>query len=92
MNFLSNLIQEICQILGVKKINTSGYHLQTDGLVEKFNATLISMIAKSTPDGTDRDTRLSYVLFAYRASLQESTKESPFSSCMGETLVYPRLL
>ena len=47
-NFLSNLIQEICQILGVKKINTSGYHPQTDGLVEKFNATLISMIAKGT--------------------------------------------
>ena len=77
-NFLSNLIQEICQVLGVKKINTSGYHPQTDGLVEKFNATLISMIAKSTSDGAEWDTRLPYVLFAYRASLQESTKESPF--------------
>ena len=77
-NFLSNLIQEICQVLGVKKINTSGYHPQTDGLVEKFNATLISMIAKSTSDGAEWDTRLLYVLFAYRASLQESTKESPF--------------
>ena len=40
-NFLSNLIKEICLILGVKKINTSGYHPQTDRLVEKFNATLI---------------------------------------------------
>ena len=77
-NFLSNLIQEICQVLGVKKLNTSGYHPQTDGLVEKFNATLISMIAKSTSDGAEWDTRLPYVLFAYRASLQESTKESPF--------------
>ena len=77
-NFLSNLIQEICQVLGVKKINTSGYHPQTDGLVEKFNATLISMIAKSTSDGAEWDTRPPYVLFAYRASLQESTKESPF--------------
>ena len=77
-NFLSNLIQEICKVLGVKKINTSGYHPQTDGLVEKFNATLINMIAKSTSDGAEWDTRLPYVLFAYRASLQESTKESPF--------------
>ena len=46
-NFLSTLIQEVCQLLGVEKINTSGYHPQTDGLVEKFNSTLISMIAKS---------------------------------------------
>lgn len=33
-NFLSGLIQEICRLLGVKKINTSGYHPHTDGLVE----------------------------------------------------------
>ena len=52
-NFLSSLIQEICQVLSVKKINTSGYHPQTDGLIEKFNATLINMIAKSSSDGTD---------------------------------------
>ena len=77
-NFLSSLIQENCQALGVKKINTSGYHPQTDGLVEKFNVTLINMIAKSSSDGTDWDTRLPYVLFVYPASLQESTKESPF--------------
>lgn len=46
-NFLSTLIQDVCNILGVKKINASSYHPQTDGLVEKFNSTLISMIAKS---------------------------------------------
>jgi transposase InsO family protein len=28
-NFLSNLIQEVCRVLGVK-INTSGYHPHTD--------------------------------------------------------------
>ena len=45
-NFLSDLICEICNILGVKKINTSRYHPQTDGLVEIFNSTLINMVAK----------------------------------------------
>ena len=47
VNFLSSLIQEICELLGMRKINTAGYHPQTDGLVEKFNSTLINMIAKS---------------------------------------------
>ena len=37
-NFLSKVVQEVCQLLKVKKINTSGYHLQTNGLVEKFNS------------------------------------------------------
>ena len=78
-NFLSDLVREVCQLLNVKKINTSGYHPQTDGLVEKFNATLISMIAKSClVSDRDWDTRLPYLLFAYRLSAQESTSESPF--------------
>ena len=78
-NFLSTLVQDICKTLGVRKINTSGYHPQTDGLVEKFNSTLTNMIAKSC-DVRDRDwdDQLPFLLFAYRSSAQESTKESPF--------------
>ena len=38
-NFLSDLFLEMCSILGIKKLNTSGYHPQTDGLLEK-NLTL----------------------------------------------------
>ena len=36
-NLLSELIQGVCEVLGVEKINTSGYpsHPQTDRLVEK---------------------------------------------------------
>ena len=76
-NFLSTLIQEVCQLLGVKKINTSGCHPQTDGLVEKFNSTLISMIAKSCDvRDQDWDVRLPYLLFVYRVSAQESTREA----------------
>ena len=36
-NFLSDLVLNICKLLDIKKINTSGYHPQTDGLVEKTN-------------------------------------------------------
>ena len=43
--FLSDLVWDISKLLGVRKINTSEYHLQTDGLVEKFNSTLINLIA-----------------------------------------------
>ena len=42
------------------------------------------MIAKSSADGVEWDTRLPYVLFAYRASLQESTRESPFFFALRE--------
>ena len=63
----------------MKKQNTTAYHPLTDGLVERLNRTLTDMLAKTVQaGGADWDERLPYVLFAYRASLQESTQESPF--------------
>ena len=46
MNFLSDLILEMCSLLGIRKVNTSGYHPQTDGLVEKLNSTITNMMQK----------------------------------------------
>ena len=77
--FLSGLLKEVQQLLGFRKTNTSAYHPQTDRLVERFNRTLTSMLAKTVEEGgKDWDQKLSYVLFAYRASQQQSTRESPF--------------
>ena len=65
--------------MGTKKVNTSGYHPQTDGLVEKFNSTLVNMLSKVVQKhARDWDRHLAYLLFAYRSTLQSSTKESPF--------------
>ena len=87
-NFLSNLIHEVCQILKIKKVNTSGYHPQTDGLVEKFNSTLTNMLAKSAEKNSNWDSHLPFLLFAYRATVQESVRESPFYLLYGRD---PRL-
>ena len=35
--FLSLLLSEVCEVLGVKKLNTTACHPQSDGLVERFN-------------------------------------------------------
>ena len=87
--FLSRLLKEICNLLGVKKINTTAYHPQTNGLTERFNRTLTDMLAKRVEsNGKDWDTHLPFVLFAYRASVQESIKESPFYLLYGRD---PRL-
>ena len=76
-NFMSDLILEMCSLLGIRKVNTSGYHPQTDGLVEKFNSTITNMISKSVDVGVEWDKQLPMFLFAYRTTIQESTRESP---------------
>ena len=87
--FLSSLMKEIVKLLGIHQTNTTAYHPQTDGLVERFNRTLTTMLAKTAKKGgRDWDTHLPYVLFAYRASEQQSTQESPFFLLYGRD---PRL-
>lgn len=70
-NFLSDLVLSVCELLEIKKVNTSGYHAQTDGLVEKFNSTLTSLVAKvAEQSGRNWDRHLPFFLFAYRMSIQ----------------------
>ena len=77
--FLSKLMLDVYKIMGIRKTNTTVYHPQTDGLVEQFHRTLTDILANSTErGGKDWNRQLPYVLFAYRASKQRSTGESPF--------------
>ena len=39
-SFLSKTIYELCSILHISKINTSSYHPQTNGIVERSNASI----------------------------------------------------
>ena len=89
-NFLSELIAEVCRLLQIKKINTSGYHPQTDGLVERFHQTLISMLSRYVEKhARDWDHYLPYMLYAYRVTAQESTRESPFFLLYGRDARQP---
>ena len=47
-NFESILIKELCQILGITKTRTTPYHPQSDGMIERFNRTLLNMLSIAT--------------------------------------------
>ena len=43
-NVESQLLADLCELMGLWKIRTSPYHLQTNGWCERFNSTLINML------------------------------------------------
>ena len=45
-NFMSQLLKEIYRLLHIHPIRTTPYHLQTDGLVQRFKKTLKSILKK----------------------------------------------
>ena len=48
--FESELIKKLCKSLQIRKTHTTPYHLQSDGLVERINRTIISMLATVVND------------------------------------------
>ncbi len=82
--FMSRTIRELYELLGIKSIRTSVYHPQTDGLVERFNRTLKTMIRKFVHENAKNwDKWLEPLLFAVREVPQASTGFSPFELLYG---------
>ena len=52
-NFTSGLMKELLRMLGIKHLKTSPYHPQSDGMVERFNGTLKTMLRKNCDDPKD---------------------------------------
>ena len=89
-NFLSNLVKEICILFKIKQMRTTAYHPQTDGLVERFNRTLIDMLTCYVVDEPEQWERfLPYVTFAYNTAVQSTLQECPFFLFFGRLPVLP---
>ena len=77
-NFNSKLFAEVCQLLDIEKTRTSGYRPQSDGLVERFNRTIETMLSMFVAQNQrDWDEKLPLLTMAYRSTPQASTGFTP---------------
>jgi hypothetical protein len=89
-NFTSQVIREINEYWGVKQSFTTPYHPQTDGMVERFNRTLTTMLASHVQENQRNwDDLIPYVTYAYRITVHASTKETPFFLMFGRDPTTP---
>ena len=89
-SFDAKIVKEICTILETRKTRTTGYHPQSNGLVERFNRTLIAMLTKHQVDHpADWDKHLSLVATAYNTSVHDSTGYTPFFLTHGRKMRLP---
>ena len=89
-NFEAELIKEICKVLNIKKTRTSPYHPQSDGMIERFNRTLLSMLRTALEKNhSNWDLQLPLLMLAHRTSVQETTGATPFSLMFGRLARLP---
>ena len=77
--FEGQLITEVCKLLNINKTRTTPYHPQCDGLVERFNRTLLNMLATCAKDHPfEWEDYICKVCMAYNSSIQSPTGYTPF--------------
>ena len=89
MNFLSNIVFEVCKLMQTQKISTTAYHPQCNAKCERFWGPLNSMLRMYVDeDQQNWDKYLPFVTYAYNTGLRSGTGYSPFEIMFGKK---PRL-
>ena len=87
-NFESQLVADLCELMGVQKIWTSPYHPQTNGQCERFNSTLINMLG-TLPKGKKSEWKkhVGTLVHAYNCTSKFSHRvQTPTTSCLIDNL------
>ena len=76
-NFMSSVIDEMCKILGMKKLWTTPYHPQTNRLVDRSHQMIMQMIRKLEEDKkADWPSHLTEIAHTYNATHSAVTRYS----------------
>ena len=88
--FESEILTHLCKFLHIDKTRTTPYHPQSDGLVERFNRTLIQMLSTCIEDHPfEWEDHIHKVCMAYNSSKQATTGYSPFYLMFGREARLP---
>ena len=92
-NFMSSVINEMCKILSMKKLQNTPYHPQTNGLVERSHQTIMRMIGKLGEDKkANWPGHLAEIVHAYNATHSAMTRYSPHYCYVWQYWVYESVL
>jgi transposase InsO family protein len=90
--FLNEVVENLLARLAVKHKFTTMYKLNTNGLVERTNRTLCSMLAKEAEvhvNICDWDLKIHHVVWVYNTTYKTATRYSPFRLTYGMEVLLP---
>lgn len=83
-DFLSNLMKDFSKLFHMKHIQTTGYHPQSQGQLERSHSTLKDYLKHYINcQQTDWDSWLPTAIFSYNTAIHATTKYSPYELMFG---------
>ena len=78
-NFRSQVVAELCRVMGIKKTNTTAFHPQGNSRCERVNRTVLGILAKYLDENhAEWDKHLPLLMLGYRSQIHKSLGFSPF--------------
>lgn len=92
-NFLSQIFKNICKFFNIKKLQTTAYHPQSNGALERCHAGLAAYLRNFTShDHSNWDKWLPYAMLCYNTTPHSSSKFSPYELIFGHKPILPSSL
>ena len=83
-NFESQVIEQMCKLLGIKKVFTCPYSPRSDAVCERFNRTLIDMLGTLVEDERANWSKyVTHMTNIYNSAVHSSTGFSPYELIFG---------
>lgn len=92
-NFLSATFKAVCRLLHLEKIQTTAYHPESNGALERSHRTLAEYLKGYVDeDQANWDEWLPYAMFTYNTTPHTSTGFTPYSLVFGDEAELPTAL
>ena len=89
--FTSRVFQNLCKHYNIEKVESTAYHQQCNGKVEKFGKFLADTISTTLKvDQSNWDKLIDSALLTYRVSLNRTLNDNPFFLIYGRDPVLPQ--
>ena len=91
-NFESELISEVCKLMGIEKTRTTAFNPKSNGQTERHNRTILNSLSIFVQEVSDQarwDEFLPFVMMAYRSGQHASSGLTPAYLMFGRDLSLP---
>jgi transposase InsO family protein len=92
-NFLSELFTNVCKLLQIKKVQTTAFHPESNGGLERSHRVLVEYLRHYiAEDQRDWDEWVTYATHCYNVTTHRTTGYSPFELLFGHQARIPSVL